>query len=102
MSAQIKLQQVIEDAFKRGVIFDIMLFDINLPVPWDGINLMYAVKDKWKAYAKIPFVAQTAYAMTGDRERLLEAGFDDYIAKPINQNRLVTIINKNLLKFNKS
>ena len=94
--------RILEEAFYRGEIFDIMLFDINLPMPWDGINLMYAVKDKWKEYKKIPFVAQTAYAMTGDRERLLEAGFDDYIAKPINQNRLVTIINKNLRKFNKS
>ncbi len=94
--------KILEDSHKRGEIFDIMLFDINLPVPWDGINLMYAVKDKWNEYNKIPFVAQTAYAMTGDRERLLEAGFDDYIAKPINQNRLVTIINKNLRKFYKS
>ena len=94
--------KILEESYKRGKIFDIMLFDINLPAPWDGINLMYAVKDKWKEYNKIPFVAQTAYAMTGDRERLLEAGFDDYIAKPINQNRLITIINNNLHKFNKS
>jgi signal transduction histidine kinase/ActR/RegA family two-component response regulator len=94
--------KIINDSFNQGIIFDIMLFDINLPVPWDGINLMYAVKEKWKEYNSIPFVAQTAYAMTGDRERLLEAGFDDYIAKPINQNRLISIINKNLLKFKKS
>jgi len=94
--------KILKERYDYGQIFDIMLFDINLPVPWDGINLMYAVKDKWKEYKNIPFVAQTAYAMTGDRERLLEAGFDDYIAKPINQNRLITIINNNLRKFNKS
>lgn len=91
--------KIIEESFNRGEIFDIMLFDINLPGAWDGINLMYAVKDKWKDYAKIPFIAQTAYAMTGDRERLLESGFDDYISKPINQNRLVSIITNNLRKF---
>ncbi len=89
--------KMIEEYYKKGIIFDIMLFDINLPPPWDGIKLMHEIKKKYKEYSKIPFVAQTAYAMSGDRERLLEAGFDDYIPKPINRNILVNSI-KNQLK----
>lgn len=93
--------KIIEKRYKDGDTFDIMLFDINLPVPWDGVELMKVVKEKYKNYLNIPFVAQTAYAMTGDKERLLESGFDDYISKPLNQNRLISIINNNLRKFKK-
>ncbi|MBU1012727.1 MAG: response regulator [Bacteroidetes bacterium] len=87
---------IIERAYKNGVIFDVMLFDINLPAPWDGIKLMHEVKSRWKEYKFIPFIAQTAYAMAGDRERLLDAGFDNYIAKPVNKNELISIIFKHV------
>jgi signal transduction histidine kinase/CheY-like chemotaxis protein/Tfp pilus assembly protein PilF len=87
---------IIDKAYKNGVIFDVMLFDINLPAPWDGIKLMNEVKSRWKEYKFIPFIAQTAYAMAGDRERLLDAGFDNYIAKPINKNELISIIFKHV------
>lgn len=88
----------IDKAFKQGIIYDIMLFDINLPNPWDGIKLMQHVKKKYPEYNSIPFIAQTAYAMRGDKERLLEEGFDDYISKPIIQQRLLT----SMYKFLKS
>lgn len=92
---------ILNDYYSKGEIFDIMLFDINLPAPWDGIKLMKEIKNKWKEYNVVPFVAQTAYAMSGDRERLLESGFDDYIAKPIQQGRLIRIIkNQIYLKEN--
>lgn len=87
---------IIDRAYKNGVIFDVMLFDINLPAPWDGIKLMHEVKNRWKEYKFIPFIAQTAYAMAGDRERLLDAGFDNYLAKPINKNELISIIFKHV------
>ncbi|MBI9037872.1 MAG: response regulator, partial [Bacteroidales bacterium] len=89
--------KLIEKYYNENKIFELMLFDINLPAPWDGILLMKEVKKRWKEYRKIPFVAQTAYAMSGDKERLLEAGFDDYISKPVNQNTLIYSI-KNQLK----
>ncbi len=91
--------KIIEQTNKEGKIFDIMLFDINLPPPWDGIKLMHEIRKKWKAYKSIPFIAQTAYAMTGDKEKLLESGFDDYIAKPINQQELYSIIKNQLNKY---
>jgi len=91
--------KVIEQSYKEGKFFDVMLFDINLPPPWDGIKLMQEIRKKWKEYKTIPFIAQTAYAMTGDKEKLLESGFDDYIAKPINQQELYSIIKNQLNKF---
>jgi signal transduction histidine kinase/CheY-like chemotaxis protein len=91
--------KIMEQTYKEGKIFDIMLFDINLPPPWDGIRLMQEIRKKWKEYKSIPFVAQTAYAMAGDKEKLLEAGFDDYISKPINQQELYSIIKNQLNKL---
>lgn len=88
----------IEKAFKEGVVYDIMLFDINLPNPWDGVKLMHYIKKKYPEYDEVPFIAQTAYAMRGDRERLLEEGFDDYMSKPISQQRLLTTMYKFLKK----
>jgi len=88
----------IEKAYKEGIIYDIMLFDINLPNPWDGVKLMHYIKKKFPKYQEIPFIAQTAYAMRGDRERLLEEGFDDYMSKPLSQQRLLTTLYKFLKK----
>ncbi|MGM0565411.1 MAG: tetratricopeptide repeat protein [Bacteroidota bacterium] len=90
----------ISEAHKQGIIYDIMLFDINLPNPWDGVKLMHYIKKKFPEYENIPFIAQTAYAMRGDRERLLEEGFDDYMSKPISQQRLLTTLYKFLNKEN--
>ncbi|TSA24511.1 MAG: response regulator [Bacteroidetes bacterium] len=90
--------KIIADKNTKGEVFDIMLFDINLPPPYDGVKLMQKIRLQFPAYKRIPFIAQTAYAMTGDREKLLEAGFDDYIPKPINKNELYTIM-KNQLKI---
>lgn len=94
--------KIIEKNYKKGKIFEIMLFDINLPAPWDGIKLMNEIKKRWPEYKKIPFVAQTAYAMSGDKERLLEAGFDSYISKPVNKNKLINIIFNQLNIFKKT
>jgi len=90
--------KIIADNESKGERFDIMLFDINLPPPYDGVKLMQEIRKTYPAYKQIPFIAQTAYAMTGDREKLLESGFDDYIPKPINKSELYTIM-KNQLKI---
>ena len=91
--------KIISERYKKGHLFQVMLFDINLPSPWDGIKLMQTIRADYKEYRYIPFIAQTAYAMAGDREKMLESGFDDYLAKPINKNELVTIIKNQLEKF---
>lgn len=89
--------QMIKAAYNKGIIFNLMLFDINLPIPWDGTLLMKEIRKTYHEYKKVPFVAQTAYAMSGDRERLLEAGFDDYISKPISKNLLLKTVEKYLV-----
>ena len=86
---------------KSGKLFDIMLFDINLPQPWDGIKLMHEVKKQFPEYKNIPFIAQTAYAMAYDKDTYIDAGFNDYIAKPINKTELITMIQKQLELFRK-
>ena len=42
---------------------------------------------------KVPIIAQTAYALAGDRAKAIEAGCDDYITKPLNPALLIKIIN---------
>jgi CheY-like chemotaxis protein/two-component sensor histidine kinase len=92
--------KIINERFKKDHVFQVMLFDINLPSPWDGVKIMQKVRKEIPAYRLVPFIAQTAYAMAGDREKFLDAGFDDYIAKPINKNELMSIIQNQLDKFN--
>jgi len=91
--------RVIDKFYREGKLFDVMLFDINLPPPWDGIKLMQEIRNRYKEYKTIPFIAQTAYAMAGDKEKLLEAGFDDYISKPLNQQALYSIMKNQLNKI---
>ena len=49
----------------------------------------------------IPIIAQTAFAMPGDRERFLEIGCTDYIPKPINKDKLIRLLYKYLNPVNK-
>lgn len=93
--------KIVYDRHRKGHIFQVMLFDINLPSPWDGVKLLQKIREELPEYRFVPFIAQTAYAMAGDREKFLAAGFDDYIAKPINKNELLTIIQNQLEKFDR-
>ncbi|PLX12821.1 MAG: hypothetical protein C0598_05185 [Marinilabiliales bacterium] len=90
---------VIKKNHSKKKYFHVMLFDINLPAPWDGTRLMQEVRRLYPEYKNIPFMAQTAYAMAGDKDSFLEAGFDDYIAKPIMKNELLTKIERQIAKY---
>lgn len=60
---------------------DLILMDIQLPGK-DGITVTREIKAN-KATRGIPVFALTSYAMKGDREKMMEAGFDNYMSKPI-------------------
>lgn len=69
--------------------YSVILMDIQLS-GLDGILTMKAIKSQYE----VPIIAQTAYAMKGDKEKLLEEGFDDYIAKPITEKGLLETLAK--------
>lgn len=69
---------------------DLILMDIQLPHT-DGLELTKEIKST-EATSDIPIVAVTAYAMKGDRERILKAGCDGYISKPINTREVPLVI----------
>lgn len=59
----------------------LLLLDISLP-GLDGYAVLKAIRAD-PTFSKLPVVALTAHAMAGDRDRILTAGFDDYVAKPV-------------------
>ena len=71
---------------------DLILMDINMPV-MDGYEAMRIIKSK---HPNLPIIAQTAYTLNNDRHKCLKAGFNDYIAKPVNRVALFRMVNDNL------
>lgn len=65
----------------------IVLLDIQMPV-LDGYQVLARLREH-PAWRSLPVIAITAYAMRGDREKALEAGFDGYVTKPIEQQRVL-------------
>ncbi|MBA3830488.1 MAG: HAMP domain-containing protein [Chthoniobacterales bacterium] len=69
---------------------DLVLMDIMLP-EMDGYQTMQAIR-KMYGFEQLPIIALTAKAMKGDREKCIDAGASDYIAKPVDTERLLTLL----------
>lgn len=81
-------QQAVDKA--RSEAPDIILLDMNLPI-LDGWTAAGMIKAD-PASAHVPIIALTAHAMSGDREKALAAGCNDYHPKPVDFSRLVSQI----------
>ena len=107
------------EAFKKGD-FDLILMDIQMP-KMDGFeatreirktedsmqakqtpdanqstinNRQSTINNQQSTIQRVPIIAMTAHAMTGDREKCIDAGMDDYVSKPINPEALFSVIDK--------
>ena len=77
--------------------FDLILMDVQMP-ELGGLETTALIREREKSTGKhIPIVAMTAHALKGDRERCLEAGMDEYLAKPIQPERLRKMVDEMVL-----
>jgi two-component system cell cycle response regulator DivK len=78
---------------------DLILMDIQMPV-MSGYDAIKILKNNPET-KDIKIIALTSFAMKGDKEKIMEEGFDDYIAKPIDIRRLPELVKKALEVKNK-
>lgn len=80
------------DIVKSGEMIDLVLMDMKMP-EMDGIEAAKIIR---MLNPKLPIIAQTCYEPDIDQSRLLSANFDGFISKPININKLIELIDKNI------
>ena len=78
------------DVMRNNPDIDLVLMDIRMPI-MDGYEATHEIRSFNK---DVVIIAQTAYALAGDKEKALNAGCNDYISKPISRNKLLELINK--------
>jgi len=78
------------EMLKKTPAIDGVLMDIMMP-EMDGYEAMRAIREISK-FKSVPIIAVTAKAMTGDRQKCLEAGASDYITKPVETEQLMSLL----------
>jgi two-component system cell cycle response regulator DivK len=76
------------DICRENPLIDLVLMDVRLP-RLNGREAMLEIK---KFRPNLPIIAQTAFAMSGDKEKYIESGFDDYVSKPIIMEEIISKI----------
>jgi signal transduction histidine kinase len=84
----------------RSLLPHVLISDIGMPGQ-DGFELIHKVRTKFGSHKRIPAIALTAYARPEDRERVLAAGYDLHIAKPVEASELVKAVQK-VIEANRS
>jgi len=75
--------------------FDIILMDIQMPV-MNGLEATHLIRSSTEPMRHTPIIAVTAYVRDKDRKRFLDAGMDDYIPKPVDQDEFLEVLSRNL------
>jgi signal transduction histidine kinase/FixJ family two-component response regulator len=88
-NGELGIQKITQD-IDNGLFFDVILMDMQMPVK-DGYEATAQLRSQ--GYDR-PIIAITAHALTGDREKTIEAGCDDYISKPVERKTLIETIKK--------
>ena len=73
---------------------DLILLDLQMPA-LDGVTTLQHIR-RDPRFARLPVIALTALAMTGDRQQALDAGFDDYLSKPVSMAQLSKYVERHL------
>jgi CheY-like chemotaxis protein len=81
--------QVAVDAVTSNGPFDVVLMDVNMP-RLDGFQATDAIRQAEGDKRRTPIIAMTASAMSGDSDRCIEAGMDDYVSKPVRAENLLS------------
>ena len=80
------------EAVQQHPSIDLILMDIKMPF-MDGYEAFTEIR---KLRPNLPVIAQTAYALSHERKEILDYGFNDYIAKPVDEDQLLDVIRQNL------
>jgi polar amino acid transport system substrate-binding protein len=92
------LEMIKEKLDENALMYDAILMDIQMP-EMDGYETTRAIHALYKESNRaFPIIAMTAHAMSGDKERCIQAGMDDYISKPIQPKQLFNVLSRWLTK----